>query len=284
MKKPTRIRIFGIALIIFSALGILFSIAGIASIWIIRPRINHALLVLLDSFDETLVTTGNGLDVLDNAVLDSITNLGIIENSLNDLGETLDVVSSSLESSATLIGDDLRLTIIETQTALNSASTSAILIDNTLKAVASIPLIGKDYQPDVPLHTSLQQVAGNLEDVPESLESIEQSLDDTVSGLDSLKQDLSTLSENIGSIEKDLEDAQLVIDDYYDIIEKVSLKSDNLRNKFSGCLILSLLILSGILFWLALAQLNVLIQGIDYWQGEQHIVNLADIQREDIAG
>lgn len=282
MKNPKKIRFLGMILLILSSLGILFAIVGITTLWIIRPRLLNGIGSLLDSFDATLATTDKGLDVLDGAVQDSITNLGVIDDSLENLGKTLDGVSASLESSATLVGDDLRLTIIGTQTALNSASTSAVIIDNTLKTIASIPLIGKDYQPDVPLHTSLEQVAGSLEDVPETLETIELSLKDTITGLDSLKTDLSTLRENIGNVEEDLESAQQVIDDYHDVIKKASIKLENFRAHFSTFLFLSMIILSGMLFWLAFAQLSVLIQGIKYWQGDQHLVNLADIQRNDV--
>ncbi len=281
MKNPSKIRVLGMVFIIVSALGLFFCVAGIVTTWILHPQIKAQLGGLLDSFNDTLRTTDNGLEVLDSAVQDSKTNLEIIKNSLDDLGITIDNVSTSLEYSATLVGDDLRLTIIDTQTALTSASASAVFIDKTLKFIASIPLIGADYQPDVPLHTSLEQVAGSLEDVPESLEMIEQSLSDTASGLNSLKLNITALGENIDSMEDDLESALLVIEDYQDIMEKVTQKSERLRNHITSYLTIFLLVFSSILFWLGVAQVNVLIQGIDFLQGEQQVVNLADIQRDN---
>jgi chromosome segregation ATPase len=267
-------------LIILSSLGILFSIAGISITWLFKSRLNQELSHLLDTVDATLRTTDSGLTIINGAVQDALDNLIIIESSFEDLGDTLTGVTSSLETSASLIGDDLRLTIDNTQTALSSASSSAEIIDDTLKVIASIPTIGADYQPDVPLHTSLEQVAGNLEDIPLSLETIEQSLKDTSTGLDSLKLDLLTLGENIGEMDKDLQDTRDVINDYQDIIKKVEQKLESLQGHLSFYLTIVGLILSGILFWLGLAQVSVLITGMDYWQGEQHIVNLADIQRK----
>ncbi len=105
--------------------------------------------------------------VMGNVIDLTKTNILTIETTIDNLDETLISVSDSLDTSAVLLGDDLRQTIMETQTALSSASTSAKIIDNTLVFLASVPFIGVEYQPDVPLHTSLEQVAANLDDIPE---------------------------------------------------------------------------------------------------------------------
>ncbi len=280
MKNISRIRLFGKLLIIISAAGILFSITGISITWIIGPNLKRNLSGLLESFTETLVTTNNGLSILDGAVLDSLANLELIESSLDALGGTIEDLSSSLESSGDLIGDDLRLTILDTQTALSSAAASAVLIDKTLKIIDGIPFIGADYQPDVPLHTSLEQVAGSLEDVPESLETIEQNLNNTAAGLDTLQVDLLALGENIAGMDQDLQNAQKVIGDYQAIVSDIEQKTEGLRRRLTTYMIIVGLFLSGFFFWLGIAQVNVLIKGIDFWQGEQHVVNLADIRRE----
>jgi methyl-accepting chemotaxis protein len=280
MKNSPRKRLLGMLFIILSAVGILFSIAGISVTWIMCPKMNHNLMGLLDSFADTLTTTDNGLTVLNDALQESFTNVELIEHSLKDLNTTIDDLSSSLESSGDLIGDDLRLTILDTQTALSSAADSAVLIDNTLKIIAGIPFIGANYQPDVPLHTSLEQVAGSLEDVPESLETIEQSLNNTASGLDLLQLNIIALGENITDMDEDLLSAQGVIEDYQDIITEMKQKTEDTRRHLLSYMIIAGLIVSGIFFWLGISLVNVLIKGFDFWQGEQHVVNLADISRE----
>ncbi len=280
MKKPSRFRLLGLSLIIISAVGLLFSLAGIITTWVIEPGLNQSLGKLLASFSMALTTTENGLTVLDDALQDSLTNLEFVVLSLDDLGATVEDLSTSLESSGELIGDDLRLTILNTQTALSSAATSAVLIDNTVKSIARLPIIGADYEPDVPLHTSLEQVAGSLEGVPKSLEEIEQNLDDTAAGLDAFQLDLATLGENIVGMDGDLRNAQKVVKDYQELLSNVEQKTDELHRHLSTYMIITGLTLSGIFFCLGVALVNVLLQGITYWQGEQHVVNLADIQRD----
>lgn len=280
MRNPTKLRILGIIFIILSSLGILFSLTGITSMWIIKPRIYAASITLIGSMDESLDTTEDVLLILDSVLENSKTSLGIIEETFRGLEDTIESTSTSLDSSAVLIGDDLRLTILDTQTALSSAASSAELIDNTLSILASIPLLGADYRPDVPLHISLAQVASSLEEIPESLEDMEQSLTDTAQGLDTLNENLSEITGNIGDFSGDLEDAQQVLIDYGEIIEMTKERNANLRNNMSLYLILLILFMSGILFWLGFAQVTILMQGLDYFKGEQRVVNLADIRRE----
>jgi methyl-accepting chemotaxis protein len=280
MKNLSRIRVLGLIFIILAAGGILFSISGIAGTWIMAPRVNRCLSGLLDSFVDTLTTTDNALSVLDSVLQDSLESLELIVSSMDKLGSTVDDLSTSLEASGDLIGDDLRLTILDTQTALSSAASSAVFIDNTLNFIARLPIIGANYQPDVPLHTSLEQVAGSLDDVPKSLETIDQNLNDTAAGLNSLQLDLIVLSENIASMEEDLQDAQTVVENYQDIITAMEQKADPLSRNFSTYMIIAALFLSGFFFWLGTSLVNVLIQSIIFRRGEQQVVNLTDIQRD----
>ena len=280
MKESTSHRLLNIAFVVISGLGIIFSLVGITSIWVAKPRIQTSFLVLLSSSDSILSNTNEGLQVLDSTLDASKTNLDTIESTLTNLDETILSISSSLDSSATLIGDDLRLTVIDTQIALSSAATSAELIDNTLAILAAIPFVGADYQPDVPLHISLDQVAVSLEDVPDSLETIEDSLKDTADGLTVLKNDLGDLAGNIGDFEDDLSDAQIVLLEYVRIIEGLEQRSENFQRNLPLYMTLTSILLSGLLFWLGFAQVIILLQSIIHLRGERQIVNLADIRRE----
>lgn len=280
MKETNNHRILNIAFVIISGLGILFSLVGITSIWLAKPRIQDSILILFNSSDNILTNTNEGLQVLDSTLELSKENLDTIETTLKNLDDTLFSISTSLDSSATLIGDDLRLTVIDTQNALSSAATSAELIDNTLAILAAIPFLGSDYQPDTPLHISLGQVATSLDDVPDSLQTIEESLKDTVTGLDLLKTDLADLAENIGDFENDLSDAQIVLLEYVRIIEGLERSSDKLQRNLPLYMTLVSLLISGIMFWLGFAQFVILLRSITHLKGERQIVNLADIRRE----
>ena len=279
MKRSSDVRLQNKVFIFIAIFGMIFSIAGLASTWLIRAKLQGFFLNLLDSFDQTLVTTEEGLDFLDDVLTVSTDNLDTIDESMNALGSTIDGLTTSLTTSADLIGDELQFAIIDTQTALSSAATSAVLIDDTLAFIASIPLIGADYQPDVPLHTSLEQAAASLEYIPEAMEDIEHSLNTTAESLGALNEDIESLSESIADLDVTLEHAALIVNEYQDSITAVSETSTRIQRNLGVYLTIGSLIFSGIFFWLGFTQVVILLEILRKGQSEK-LVTLTDIHRE----
>src|SRR5260221_12730175 len=76
-----------------------------------------------------------------------------------------------------LTGRNFPAAITATQASLASAQGSALLIDNVLAALTSIPFSPvAAYKPDIPLHTALGQVSTSLDALTPSLASINTSL------------------------------------------------------------------------------------------------------------
>jgi peptidoglycan hydrolase CwlO-like protein len=280
MKNSQTTRNIGFWFTILACLGLLLSVAGISATWIIRPRVNDSILRIIDSLEETLLISRDGLQVMNSTIEDTAENLTIIETTLENLDSTIDSITISLESSAALIGDELSMTIIDTQIALSSAATSAKLVDDTLSIIAMIPFIGANYQPDVPLSTSLTQVSMSLSGIPEALETIETDLLDTSKGISALNLDLSELSGNMSDFEKDLEDAQRVLMEYDTIFNEILDQTNTIQNNLPKTLILLSLFITGILFSLGIIQALFLLQGIMYLKGDPDFIKHKDIQQE----
>jgi len=282
MNKTNSRRRMSNFLILIGSFGLLFSLVGIATPWIVKPRINGSLSEMLDLFNTTLLTTGDGLIVMDSAIENAKTNLTTIVTTFDNLDGTFDSISESLDTSATLIGDDLRLTVNDTQIALASSSTSAELIDKTLSFLAAIPLIGIDYQPEVPLHIGLAQVADSFENIPDSLKDIEQGLNETTGGLDTLKTDLSNLTEEVLLLDDDLEDAQSVLMDYQATLEKLNNRTKAIQDNLPLILTLMSIFISGTFFSLGTAQISTILLGVRFLRNEEKVVSLTDIQRKSL--
>ena len=278
-QSKTRKRL-GLFLIIGALIGLLFSVIGITTPWIVKPRIEQNLLESLELFDETLQTTGEGLSVMDSTIENAKTDLTTIVATFENVDSTFDSVTISLTTSATLIGDDLRTTVNDTQVALASSATSAELIDKTLTFLSKVPLIGVNYQPEVPLHISLTQVADSFDSMPGALEDIEQGLDDTSTGLETLRGNLSTLTEDILLLDDDLEDAQSVLASYQTTLDKILTRTKTLQDNLSIILTLSCLFISGAFLSLGTAQVSTILLGLQHYRSEEQTVNLSDIKRD----
>jgi methyl-accepting chemotaxis protein len=280
MRKSIPYIALGKVMMILAVAGMVFSLAGITGTWILRPRIKDNLSTTLEIFHSSLLTTSDTVEVLSSVIDNAKDDLGLIQSSLDSLGASIKGISTSLDTSSDLIGDDLRLTVIETQVALSSAATSAEIIDNTLAFLASIPLLGADYQPEVPLHISLTQVAASLDEVPDSLESLENNLDTTSSDLQTFSDDLALLSKNLGVFNEDLSDTNSILEDYDSIISDALTRLESLQSHLVAYTIFTSLILSGVLLWLGIAQVNVYLRGYDYVHHEEKTISLSDLTRE----
>jgi methyl-accepting chemotaxis protein len=279
MKQKSGRQGLGSILSLIATIGVIFSILGIAATWYIKPRIQNAIYMLVDSIDQILINTDAGLLVLDNALNGGADNLDLISATLDNLNTTIDSISVSLGSSADLIGGDLRLTIIDTQTALSSAASSAVLIDNTLRIIAALPLM-PDYRPDVPLSISLEQVSESLDDVPESFLNIEQYIRETDEGMQLLKTDITQLASDIRTYENDLLDAQSILNEYDLIIDDLREQLFNFRSFTATFLLIVSILATGGFFLLGIAQITTLQLASDYRKSETVTVNLSEIQRD----
>ena len=279
MKQKPGKNGLGSLLTLIAIIGIFFSLFGIATTWYMKPRIQNLVYMLIDSIDEIMINTDTGLLVLDSALKGAADNLDIISATLENLTSTVDSISVSLGASADLIGGDLRLTIIDTQTALSSAASSAVLIDNTLRIIAALPLM-PDYRPDVPLSISLEQVSESLETVPESFLNIEQYIRETEEGMQLLKTDATQLATDIRTYENDLFDARSILTEYDLIIDDLREQLSYFRSYTATFLLLASILSTGGFFLLGIAQITTLQQAADYRKGETVTVNLSEIQRD----
>jgi hypothetical protein len=279
MKQKPGKQGLGSILTLIAIIGMIFSIFGIAVTWYIKPKIQNTVYMLIDSLDQILINTDSGLLVLDNSLKGAADNLDLILATLDNLNSTIDNISVSLGSSADLIGGDLRLTIIDTQTALSSAASSAVLIDNTLRIIAALPLM-PDYRPDVPLSTSLEQVSGSMDNVPESFLNIEQYIRETEEGMLLLKTDVTQLASDIRTYESDLFDARAILTEYELIIDDLREQLSSFRSYTATFLLIVSILSTGGFFLLGIAQITTLQQAADYRKGETVTVNLSEIQRD----
>jgi methyl-accepting chemotaxis protein len=280
MKNKVGRRWLGKLLVFISIIGIIFSLFGIATTWYFKPRIKKSISAMINSIDLVLINTDDALMVLDSALESAVGNLDILWITISNLDSTIENISESLVSSADLIGGDLRLTIIDTQTALSSAAASAGLIDNTLRFLAAIPLLGADYRPDVPLSISLEQVSTSLDDIPNSFSDIELNIRETADGMTVLQSDILELAEDLQDYENNLNDARIIISEYDLIIDDFREQLNNIEKQTASFLLIASILITGGFILLGIAQITTLQQGIDYQKGKTVSVNLADLKRE----
>ena len=279
MKISLNNRKLGQILISIALIGMIFSFFGIITTWYYKPKIEETMLGVLDSLEQVLNNTRSGLIVINDTMTVATGNIEMITDSLENSTNTLDNIAVSLTSSADLIGGDLRETIIDTQIALTSAAQSAGIIDNTLRLIAAIPILGADYRPEVPLSTSLANVSESLMNVPEKFLEINQFIKETEGGLGDLQTDISVFSAEIQSFEDSLTETQTLVAEYDLIFETMQEQFLGMRKQIPTFLLLVSIFITGGFFFLGFSQIIIYDQGKTLRDGERVLLSLSELNQ-----
>jgi methyl-accepting chemotaxis protein len=258
------VRLAGIALIIASVAGLIFSVAGIYAIWKYKDTANEKLSNSVSLLATTLEATSAGLAVADESLTQATTNVTSLGITLQTTGQAIKDSSPLVDTIQTLVAEDLPVTISATQSALDSAKSSARLIESTLKIITSIPLLPlEDYNPPIPLETALGNVSTSLETLPDSLESMEESLNTSQDNLVLIQAEFNTMARQVEEINISLTDAREVISEYQHVVTTLDQQIAALEENLPRWIGTLAWFFTFALIWLSLTQLGLLAQGIE---------------------
>jgi ABC-type transporter Mla subunit MlaD len=252
----------GMVMVCISALGFLLSIFLLFQVWHYRQPVTHSLQAGLEQSSALLQTTGEGLTVIDQVVKNVYTTTVYLDNATSALAQTMQSTSRFMDSAGAFVGDDLINTITNTQTALNSAQSSAVVIDNILSSLSNIPLIGIKYNPPIPLNKALGEVSASLDPIQVSLKNFQTNLDETNTNMQILNDQITTLDQKIVTINNNLIQAQTTIGSYRSQVDSLESSVEHAKVTLPMKITTLAWILTAIILWLVLIQIGILLQGI----------------------
>ena len=264
-------RLFGLLLIIAAVAGFLFSVVGLFEVWHFRPVVTQKVMDTLAVFDQALNTTQDGFAIVGQVVQTTTVDIASLQTTIQVLAKTIHDTNPMLDSLTSLTGKDFPAAFAATQTSLASAQSSALLIDNVLATLTSIPFLQVTaYKPDVPLHTALAQVSTSLDSLTPALAMINSSLVDGKTNLGVIEIDLNKISETTQGISTALGSAQTAIDQYQTVTTRFKEQIDAMQLSIPGWLTTIAWVLTFILGWLLIAQIGLGIQGLDMLRGHRN--------------
>ncbi len=257
-------RILGILFIIAAVFGILFSLLGLIQIWRLKPAVSQGLNSNLDRIDTTLITTTHSLSLLSDTLNATSSNVTALQATSNGIQQSLQDAQPLLETLIRVTGEDLPTTLTNTQQALTSAQASSKLIDNVLGVITSLPIPGMaPYRPQVPLNQALAQVSDSLSPLPHEIQIVNTSLIASRNDLVAIQNQITSMSQNFEKISQNLIDAQKVIQQYQDVIDRLAARVSFIHQHIDGWINSTAWFLSLILIWLGIAQIGLLMQGLE---------------------
>ena len=261
--NPHRNRLLGRILIVTALLGWLISLGGLVGVWVLQPSITQSAVTFLNLGQRTLETTGQLLDVIDTSLAAASDNITVVQTMLTETAGTFDKTSPMLQSAASMVGNDFAKMTTETRNALISLKSSAKIVDDSLRFISRIPLIGSPYNPPAPLDVSISNLAASMDNLPANLAEIQAWLNSTGSDLQGLQKSTSQFSLNMGTLIPNLAAARTTAAQYKVLVQDLKNEFGSLQANLPTYIFLAAVVLSLFLVWLAFAQLGTFFQGVE---------------------
>ena len=257
-------RSIGILLVLISILSLGYSIFLGRQIWVLRQPVTENMITNLELVSATLDTTNQALTVVDETLQTIQANVTTLESATMVMAQSVHDTLPMVDTLVDLTGESLPTTITSTVTSLNSAQASAKLIDSMLTAVTKIPFFpGGAYNPEVPLDVALAQVSASIDNLQPSLTALEGSLFESKTNLQQIETEIATISQDVGLISQNLEDASKILSDYQAEVADLTKRVDRLQQNIPNTITTLARIFIFTIAWLAIAQLGLLVQGLD---------------------
>jgi hypothetical protein len=260
--NPTLKKVIAVLMIIITATGMLLSIFFIYLTWRIREPTTQKLQTAFESTSSMLQTTIVGLDVIDQVVTNVYSSTIYISDATDALAKTLENTDQFIETAGSFMGEGFNTTISNTQKTLESAQSSALVIDNILTALSKVPLIGINYNPSTPLSTALGEVSSSLDPLQESLLGFQANLVSTQSNLEVFVTQLDLLKTNITEINQNLADSMVVIESYKSQVTNIKAWFDKAILSLPSWVTTFCIIISIFILLLIFVQSAIMLQGI----------------------
>ncbi len=259
-------RLTGVIMVLLAVASLLLSLYCLVQVWRLRQPLTEKALSAFDLVSTTLDTTEQGLTVVEGTLDNISLNVATLESATLGMAQSVHDAGLTVDSVALLVGEDLPSAITNTQNALSSAQTSALVIDNVLTALSRVPLIGIDYAPEIPLNLALSNIAVSLSGVPGALKNIEQNMVITGDNLVTLETQVTDISQKVKLINDNLTQAKSVVDQYQEEIAQFQELATSGRQSAPTWVTTAARFLTFLLIWLGISQLGLLVQGLQMFK------------------
>lgn len=265
---PTLKRIGGGALIIISIASLLFSLAALAGVWIVRKPIADTMTAGLALASDTLEVTGYTLGVVDDGLASAGDLVASTQRTVDSLATTLDSTTPALQTVGDLVGTSVPAALTAANATIRTAQKSAETVDGVLTILSQLPLLNIAYSPEVPLSQALNDISVSLESLPAGLEQLGEQVTESVSNLPTLASATRDLGAAVGDVNTTLNDSRLAVQEYQALVLRYKAVVDFVRDATPVITFIFPLLLSLLIFWIMVVQVSTARRGWEWLRGE----------------
>ncbi len=274
-------RILGVLVMLAGLLGLVLSLAGLVGVWLAKPTVEVFAGTTFDTLNQSIVTSQSVMDVTQQALRGTISSVDNLSAMLNTTAAAVEDTKPVLDEVDLMMAKTLPSTLQATTDALYGAQEAARVLENTIQQLdafrfvlsatpllsAMVPAPGEAYNPPKPIADSLGELATNLEGLPDTFVNISADLSTTDDKLDAVQQNLETMSESVKLISSSLSEYERMVSQSKSSMDNVRSILTTVQTNLPTILNVGAIVLSLFFAWLLAAQVVILTQGWELYQG-----------------
>lgn len=274
-------RILGVLVMLAGLLGLVLSLAGLVGVWLAKPTVEVFAGTTFDTLNQSIVTSQSVMDVTQQALRGTISSVDNLSAMLNTTAAAVEDTKPVLNEVDVMMAKTLPSTLQATTDALYGAQEAARVLEDTIQQLdafrfvlsatpllsAMVPPAGEAYNPPKPIADSLGELATNLEGLPDTFVNISADLSTTDDKLDAVQQNLETMSESVKLISSSLSEYERMVSQSKSSMDNVRSILTTVQTNLPTILNVGAIVLSLFFAWLLAAQVVILTQGWELYQG-----------------
>ena len=274
-------RLLGVFVMIAGVLGLLLSLAGLVSVWVVKPTVVGYVNSTILTLDNSIGTSQKAMEVTAQALGETVTSVNALSNMLSTTATTVKETQPVLDQINLMMGKTVPSTLQSASDSLKTAQQAAEVLDSAIKSLdnfravlSATPMLGmfvempdQPYNPDVPLASSLGELATTIESLPDTFTDMSSNLDKADDNMVTIQSNLTTMSDSVSLISESLSEYEAMVDQSQSSMDDLKSLLTNIQGNLTNILNGVAIVMSLFLLWLLAAQVVILSQGWELYQG-----------------
>lgn len=274
-------RILGVLVMIAGILGLVLSLTGVIAVWVLKPTVAEYASSTIVTLNDSITTSQQVMEITGQALGATVESVEALSTMLSTTATSVQDTQPVLDQVNAILGETLPSTLEAATTSLKSAQEAAAVLDSAIKSLdtfrtvlSAVPLIGgfieqptQAYNPQVALADSLGELATNLEGLPDQFTEMSANLGKADDNLMTIQTSLTTMSSSVGRISQSLSEYEAMVTQSQSSMDNLKDVLTNIQDNLSTILNSVALVLTLFFLWLLAAQVVILSQGWELYQG-----------------
>ena len=274
-------RILGVLVMLAGVLGLVISLAGLIGVWVAKPTVATYAGTTIDTLNQSVVTSQNVMEVTGQALGATIDSVDALSAMLSTTAATVEDTKPVLDKFDAMMSTTVPSTLEAATDSLYTAQEAARVLESTIQSLdtfrfllsstpmigALLPQTGEAYNPEKPMADSLGELASSLEGLPDTFVEVAADLSATDDKLAAVQENLVTMSDSVRLISSSLGEYEKMITQSKSSMDNLTSILTNIQTNLDTILTGVAIVLSLFFVWLLAAQVVILSQGWELYQG-----------------